>query len=77
MPQGKAVSGEVQWIVVRLSTQLGVDDIAMYTNLNTRTVRRILAYFKKHGDIDDHNKLTRSVRQQLCDYDVQVRFLRY
>lgn len=55
MPQGKPVSEEVQWIIVRLGTVMSTNDIAMYADLSEHKVKDILAYFKWMGEVKGSN----------------------
>lgn len=41
MPQGKPISEDIQWIVVRLGAAFSSDDVAMYTNISEHKVRAI------------------------------------
>jgi hypothetical protein len=52
MGQGKAIPDCVKWIVVRLSTSMSVEDIAMYTDISQSSVQRILAIFRRTSDIN-------------------------
>jgi hypothetical protein len=49
-----------------------VEDISMYTDISIRSVQRILAYFKKTGDLNLPKPSKAEIRQSLCDYDVEV-----
>jgi carbonic anhydrase len=51
MLQGKAITEEVQWIVVRMAAMMSEKEISMYTQISTRKVRAIVSYFKSHGDV--------------------------
>jgi len=75
MAKGKAISVQIQWIVIRLSTRMSVDEIAMYTDIGVRSVQRIMAHFKKYGDRDPNllKQPKPQPRRLLCDYDIQVR----
>jgi hypothetical protein len=72
MVQGKAIPEVVQWIVVRLSTNLSADEISMYTNVGVRKVNEIIAYFKKTGEIKVSSRSKRQLQQTLCNYDIEV-----
>src|ERR1700731_2148372 len=72
MGRGKAIPEAVQWIVIRLSTAMSEEDIAMYTDISTRSVRKILAYFKQTGDVDTPKRGKNSLHRAMCDYDIQV-----
>ncbi|KAG8899548.1 hypothetical protein FRB99_006573 [Tulasnella sp. 403] len=49
MPQGKKVSNEVAWIVIRLSVANSPTEIAAYTDLHVSTINAILAEFRRTG----------------------------
>ena len=51
MPQGKAISEEVQWIVVSMAPIIFEEEISMYTQISTRKVQQIVSYFKSHGNV--------------------------
>lgn len=72
MARGKAVSEAVQWIIIRLSAAMTVDEVAMYTDLSTRTIKKILASFRRTGDVNVANKARPQLHRSLCDYDIQV-----
>lgn len=72
MAKGKPIPETVQWIVIRLSTRMSVDEIAMYTDIGVRSAQRILAHFKKHGDVNAPKRAKPKPRGFLCDYDIQV-----
>jgi hypothetical protein len=74
MAVGKAIPETVHWIVIRLSTIMSVDDIAMYTDISVCSVKRILGHFRKTGDINVPKRLRPQLHKSLCDYDIQVRF---
>jgi hypothetical protein len=74
MPQGKTISADVQWIVVRLGATMSVVDVSMYADISQRSVRRIIAHFNKTGNIIIPNQAKPTVPRTLCDYDVEVRF---
>ena len=72
MPQGKATSEAVQWIVIRLSVKLTALEIAMYTNIGERRVWDILAHFEKTGGVDvpECERVVNS--RSLHDEEIQV-----
>lgn len=72
MVAGKAIPESVQWIIIRLSTIMAVDDIATYTDVGTRSVKRILAHFRQTGDVDIAKRAGLHLHRTLCDYDIQV-----
>ncbi len=50
---GKTIPEAVQWIVIRLGTSTGmsVEDVAMYTAVDQRTVKKILTHFRRTGEV--------------------------
>jgi hypothetical protein len=75
MPQGKAVSEEVQWIVVRMAGMMSEEEISMYTQISTRKVRQIVSYFKSHGDVYTPARVRAKVHRSLSDDHINVSFL--
>ena len=51
MPQGRKVSPELQWAIIRLSKMLRNDQIAIGLDLSSRTVQHVLSYFNTNGTI--------------------------
>ena len=76
MGRGKAIPELVHWIIIRLGTTMSEDDIAMYTDVSVRSVRRILTYFKHTGQVNVPEKQISGpqLHKTLCDFDVQVCF---
>lgn len=73
MVQGKAIPELVQWIVVRLSTSMSMDDVCMYTDVSKRSVERIMAHFGQTGAVMvPASKVKHQLQRALCDYDVEV-----
>ena len=72
MAQGKAIPEVVQWIIVRLSTNMSADEISMYTDVGLRKVNEIIAYFNKTGDIKLSRRSKRQLHRTLCDHDIEV-----
>jgi len=72
MVQGKAVSEEIQWIIVRLSAIMNPHEIAMYTDIGLRTVQKILSWFRRTGEVNVAQRLKPQLHGALCDYDIQV-----
>ena len=59
MTQGLKIPQEVHYIVIQLSSIMRPDDIAVYTGISPRAVKRILSYFAMHGSVEgekDHKK---------------------
>ena len=74
MASGKAIPSVVHWIIIRLATNMNVEDIAMYTDVSTRSVRKILAHFKSTGSVILPKHERARVHRALCNYDVEVCF---
>ena len=74
MANGKTIPEVVHWIIIRLSTTMLAEDIAMYTDVSLRSVQRILSYFTRTGGVNFPNRLTQKpqLHRTLCDYDIQV-----
>jgi len=71
---GKPISAEIQWTIIRLSTAMSREDIAMYTGVSQRKIDSVLSTFNHHGTIKVFNNERPHVYRSLCDEDVQVRF---
>ena len=69
---GKAISEEVQWIIIRLSTAMSREDIAMYTDVSLRKVNDVLSTFNKEGTVKVYTRQKPDTYTSLCDEDVQV-----
>jgi hypothetical protein len=74
MPQGKAVSEEVQWIVIRMAAMMSEEDISMYTQISSRKVRQIVSYFKSHGGARTPARARTKVHRSLSDDHINVSF---
>ena len=73
MGAGKPIPECVQWIVVRLSTCLSVEEICMYADISKSSVDRILAHFRRTGTVPVHaSRSQHRFRKALCDKDVEV-----
>ena len=74
MGSGKAIPESVQWIVIRLSTRLSVEEICMYADISKRSVERIMAYFRRTGDVlvASKSKGYLPSHRALCDQDIEV-----
>jgi transcription initiation factor IIE alpha subunit len=73
MGRGKAIPEAVHWIIIRLGTAMSDDDIAMYTDVSVRSVRRILVYFRRTGQVNLPQKTAApQLHKALCDYDIQA-----
>jgi hypothetical protein len=49
---GSEVTLEVHYIVIQLSSIMKPDDIAIYTGISPRSVKRILQYFAIYGRVE-------------------------
>jgi len=75
MVSGRALPPEVHKIVIRLSTLLTREQIAIYTGISISTVHNILNYFNKFKAIKtkgDEEKKRKKRVGELRDVDVQV-----
>ena len=72
MPQGKPISEEVQWIVVRLGTVLLPEDVAMYLNISERKIRAILTHHKRTGEVDTPRREQPNIYRKLQAEDIEV-----
>jgi transposase len=72
MAKGKIISEEVRWIIIRLSTTMREEEIAMYTDVHAWTVRKILVQFQQKGGVEEPKQAVPKGNQVLCDYDIQV-----
>ena len=52
MTRGSKIPLEVHYIIIRLSSVIKSDDIAIYTGVSPRTVNRILRYSAMHGSVE-------------------------
>ena len=77
MPQGQAIPESIQWIIIRLSTAMSIDEICGYTDISNRKVRDILAHFKKTGDVNIPKHQRPTIHISLQDEDIQVSFTLY
>jgi transposase len=69
---GKPVSEDVQWIIIRLSTAMSRENIAMYTGISHRKIDSILSTFNKHGTVKSTTRQKRHTYASLCDDDIEV-----
>jgi len=78
MGQGKKISPEIQQAIVRMLGRLNPDEISMYLDVSTRSVRRVMSYFREYGTIPDAQESAQEERQnnrnnrQLRGVDVEV-----
>jgi transposase len=71
---GKPIPEEIQWIIIRLSSAMSREDIAMYTGVSQRKVNDVLSTFNKDGTVKVYTRQKRHTYSSLCDEDVQVSF---
>lgn len=71
MPQGKTISPEVMWIVVRLCATMSDREVSMYTDLSERKVKDIRLRFRREGIGQRIGRPTLH-RKGLLDEDIQV-----
>lgn len=69
---GKAISEEIQWIIIRLSTAMSREDIGMYTGVSQRKIDNVLSTFNKYGTIKTTIRQRPHTYSSLCDDDIQV-----
>jgi hypothetical protein len=69
---GKPISEEIQWIVIRLSTAMSREDIAMYTGISQRKIDNVLSTFNKYGSVKTTTRQKPHTYASLCDDDIQV-----
>jgi transcription initiation factor IIE alpha subunit len=76
MARGKTIPEDLHWVVIRLGsgTTMTEDEIAMYTDISVRSVRKILAFFRRTGGVDFPQKQIAppQLHKSLCDYDIEV-----
>ena len=72
MPQGKPVSEDIQWVIIRLGADHSPEDVSMYTNISERKVRAILTHHKKTGEVIIPNHEKPSLYRKLQEEDLQV-----
>ena len=69
---GKAIPEEIQWIIIRLSTTMSREDIAVYTNISLRKIDSILSTFNKYGIVKSNICKKPHMYASLYDNDIQV-----
>ena len=76
MGQGKKMSPDIQWAIVRMLGRLSYDEISMYLDVSTRSVRRVMSYFRDYGIIPDAQDSSaqeeRQKNRHLRGVDVEV-----
>ena len=71
MARGSKMPPDVQYIVIRLSSIMKPENIAIYTGISRQSVLRILQYFSLHGTIE-HKKERKKKGTHLRDMDLEV-----
>ena len=69
---GKAISEEIQWIIIHLSVTMSREDIAMYTGVSQRKVDDVISTFNKEGTAKVYTHQKPHTYASLCDEDIQV-----
>jgi DNA-binding transcriptional regulator LsrR (DeoR family) len=69
---GKAISEDIQWIIIRLSTAMSRENVAMYTGVSLRKINNILSTFNKSGTVKATIRQRPHTYASLCDDDIQV-----
>ena len=72
MPQGKPISEDIQWIIIRLGADLSPKDVSMYKNVSERKVHAILAHHKKTGEVITPKCENPTLYRKLQEEDLQV-----
>jgi transposase len=72
MGSGKRVPEAIRWIIIRLGATMTEEEVSMYTDIGVRTVRKILAHFKRTGAVEEPKQKIPQLHRGLCDYDIQV-----
>lgn len=71
MARGSKIHPDVRYIVIRLSSIMKPENIAVYTGISQQSVLRILRYFALHGTIE-HEKERKKKGVHLRDMDLEV-----
>jgi hypothetical protein len=69
---GKSISEEIQWIIIRLSTAMSREDIAMYTGVSQRKIDTVLSIFNKYGSVKTTIRQGPYTYSSFCDDDIRV-----
>ena len=51
MPQGKHISEDLRWAIVRMAPIIDIDILATYTNVSPRQIHCILVLFRATGQV--------------------------
>ena len=71
MARGSKIHPDVRYIVIRLSSIMKPEDIAIYTGISHKSVLRILRHFTLNGTIE-HEKEHKKKGVHLRDMDLEV-----
>ncbi|KIJ43620.1 hypothetical protein M422DRAFT_253206 [Sphaerobolus stellatus SS14] len=51
MTQGKKVSEDLSWVVIRMTSMFSIAEVSAFTGLSIRKIRSIQAVHRKTGDV--------------------------
>ena len=71
MPRGSKIHPDIHYIVIRLSSIMKPEDIAIYTGISKPSVHRILRHFSLYGTIED-KKERKKKGAHLRDMDLEA-----
>jgi DNA-binding transcriptional regulator LsrR (DeoR family) len=69
---GKPLSEEIQWVIIRLSSAMSREDVAMYTGVSQRKVNAVMSTFNKDGTVKVYTRQKPHTYSSLCEDDIQV-----
>jgi hypothetical protein len=72
MTKGRPISWDIQWVVVRMSRTVPLQEIAVYTDISIRSIERILAHFRKFGSVITPNTAVRQGPHAMNDDEIEV-----
>ena len=72
MAQGKAISEDVQRIIVRMAATLPDELISMYTGVSIRKVQEIRRYFDATGMLKVPQRSRPKSKRAMSDEDIEV-----
>jgi hypothetical protein len=76
MPRGMKISFVMQWVILRLSKFLKIDQIAMCVEVSERSIRQVISHFQEHGTIEgDTTVQEHKQNRHLRDVDIEVHAL--
>ena len=70
MTRSSKIHPDVHYIVIRLSSIMNPENIAIYTGISQQSVLHILRYFALHGTIENKKEMKKAVH--LRDMDLGV-----